>query len=458
MVLCNGAFSWGPTPGFPNHLGSTPLMGWRSWQAYGSEINQSLMVRTIEGLAKKRPVPGGETMSLADVGYTDVGLDSGYEEHSGVNGSCHDAAHHMIIDTQKFPSFADMNTRAHELNITTSWYLNSDGCTGGKEPFTTYTTDAADAVMYGFDGVKFDSEPGGPDHNITSWAEALNATGKQMMIENCLDKHPTYMLSNPSNCPFNFYRSGPDNSPSFYGGIAHVYYYAVPFLHTTIDGVPASRPGCYAYPDMLGIGAPIAGTRFRQEAEKRGCAQMTLDEERTLFANWAIISSPLVLGIDVGDDDVVEKYWPIIANTRALALHREWAGEAGRLLRESEQRKPGIDLIGATCRVQRSQVFPLELVYSKRLPGGRAAVLVINLGNVTLTGSSVSYSEALVASGLHAASAPLGFTVTDVWTGAELQAELNLAQPWMVPALAAHSSAFVILAAAAPTAAFITTV
>merc|ERR1711924_209213 len=94
--------------------------------------------------------------------------------------------------------------------------------------------------------------------------------------------------------------------------------------------------------------------------------------------------------------------------------------------------------------------FPHELVYSKKLHGGKVAVLVVNAGNVTRSGSTVSYDEALVASGLHANAASRGFTVTDVWTGAELQAEVNSARPWMVPDLAAHSSAFVILEAIAP--------
>lgn len=49
---------------------------------------------------------------------------------------------------------------------------------------------------------------------------------------------------------------------------------------------------------------------------------MSMDEERTLFGNWAIISSPLVLAMDMRDDDVVEHYWPIIGNTRALGINQ----------------------------------------------------------------------------------------------------------------------------------------
>ena len=71
---------------------------------------------------------------------------------------------------------------------------------------------------------------------------------------------------------------------------------------------------------MLGIGAPVEGTVGWKLARQYGCANMTLDEERTIFANWAIISCPLVLSIDTRDEKVVQKYWPIITNERVSGL------------------------------------------------------------------------------------------------------------------------------------------
>ena len=81
-----------------------------------------------------------------------------------------------------------------------------------------------------------------------------------MTIENCLDKHPTYLLTDPASCPFDFYRAGPDGAPSFIGSISKVYHWLTDFLGVYVDGVAASRPGCFAYADMLSIGAPIVGS------------------------------------------------------------------------------------------------------------------------------------------------------------------------------------------------------
>ena len=48
-------------------LEQTPLRGWRSWQAYSTEINQAIMEDTMRGLAKKRQLGGGFS-SLAAAG------------------------------------------------------------------------------------------------------------------------------------------------------------------------------------------------------------------------------------------------------------------------------------------------------------------------------------------------------------------------------------------------------
>lgn len=395
----------------------------------------------MEGLAKKRPLGANSALvSLADVGYSDVGLDGGYFLTSGVNGSCHGPDHHLLIDREKFPSLKAMNDKAHALNLTSSWYLNQDGCTGSREPFVTYSEDSQDAVKYGFDGVKFDSERGGPMHNITQWAVALNSTGKQMMIENCLDKHPKYLLTDPLTCPFNFYRSGPDNAPDFLGGLRKVFYYAQPFLSTSVRGVRASRPGCFAYPDMLGIGAPIRGSPIRAVAEKRGCSSMSFQEEQTLFANWAIVSSPLVLGFDTRNDTEVERYWPIVSNTRALRINSAWDGESGLLIKQSSTVFLGMTNVGAACEIQPApkNKIPTWLVYRKRIDHATIAALAINAGSVP-TSFNVTLDELTGQSG--AAQELRG---QDVWTGNADPALVTSKQPWSLKDLPPHSSKFIL--------------
>ena len=80
LLLCAAAvvpsLGWSPG-GFPNQLGKTPPRGWRSWIAFVHEADQHKMEMAIDSMSKKRAL-GGESRSLLDLGYSDVGLDGGW--------------------------------------------------------------------------------------------------------------------------------------------------------------------------------------------------------------------------------------------------------------------------------------------------------------------------------------------------------------------------------------------
>merc|ERR1712139_379067 len=91
-----------------------------------------------------------------------------------------------------------------------------------------------------------------------------------------------------------------------------------------------------------------------------GCPRLSFEEEQTLFATWAIISSPLVLSFDITNDTEVERLWPIIANKKALSINSQWAGEAGHVLKRS-----GETFTPTACK--KKETFPNWVVWSKRL-------------------------------------------------------------------------------------------
>ena len=59
----------------------------------------------------------------------------------------------------------------------------------------------------------------------------------------------------------------------------------------------------------------------------------TLEEDRSHFGAWCIVSSPLILGYDVTNRSLTQKIWPIISNAEAIAVNQQWAGHPGRLIR-----------------------------------------------------------------------------------------------------------------------------
>jgi len=78
---------------------------------------------------------------------------------------------------------------------------------------------------------------------------------------------------------------------------------------------PLSRPGCWAYPDMLEVGN-----------------LPTYNQNRAHFGAWVIVSAPLILGLDLTDTAKVTTIWDIISNQEALAVSQSWYGHPGMLV------------------------------------------------------------------------------------------------------------------------------
>ena len=193
----------------------------------------------------------GVQKSLADLGYTDVGLDDNWQAcGTGENGTqFHDTAGNPLVNKSLFPDFKEMTDHGHSLGLSVGWYGNNCIChetSTDQEKF--YAGDVNALVQYGFDGIKLDGC--GAQLDLELYYNLINATGRPVTIENChwgnqgkLDFQPTL-----DYCPFNFYRSSGDVAATYTSvlrNLASVTRYAQAGL---------SRPGCWAYPDMLEVG------------------------------------------------------------------------------------------------------------------------------------------------------------------------------------------------------------
>jgi alpha-galactosidase len=101
---------------------------------------------------------------------------------------------------------------------------------------------------------------------------------------------------------------------------------------------------------------------------------LSFTEARAHFGAWAITSSPLVIGMNVTDDATVDAFWDILSNTEAIAVNQEYAGEAANLFWESDA-LTAFSPCGwwlANC------TYASQMYWSKRLPNGDVAVLMLN--------------------------------------------------------------------------------
>jgi len=312
--------------GFPpgwNKVAQKPPLGWRSWNSFGPRVTQKDMEAAIDSVMAKRWDVGGEfKMSLFDVGYTSVGIDEGWEGcGEGVNGTQHDAKGNPVINTKKFPDMGKLVRDAHSQDLLIGWYQNGCACGEHVELDINYEGDVRQLHALGFDGVKLDNC--GDQRNMTKYAELMQATGKSYLIENChwgrcsdldISSCPT-----ADWCPFNWFRTSGDINSSPMSWLYN--------LQTTKkfqDPVnPLSRPGCWAYPDMLEVG------RIKGQDGK-------LDHSwnRAHFGAWCVVSAPLILGMDLTNDALVESVVDIITNKDAIEVNQAWAGHPGGLVWE----------------------------------------------------------------------------------------------------------------------------
>merc|ERR1719192_314747 len=278
-------------------------------------------------MASKRRQVDGKNMSLVDLGYTACGLDDNWQQcGKGIHGSFHDAQGNPLIRSDTFPSMKNMTDYGHKLGIGVGWYMNN--CICAEHEFKDATEiknhmvqSVAAIVKLGFDGVKLDGC--GQFRNLTWWYSLINATKREILIENCHwggtvpgdtgGDAPCTGTTPIGNCPYNFYRTS--------GDIRNNWGSMTKNLRTTCKfqgEPPLSRPGQWAYPDMMEVGR-----------------MPSVAEDRTHFGAWAITSSPLILGYDLNDESVTTKIWDIISNQEVIAVNQNWEGHPGRLVTES---------------------------------------------------------------------------------------------------------------------------
>ena len=56
---------------------------------------------------------------------------------------------------------------------------------------------------------------------------------------------------------------------------------------------------------------------------------LTIQETRSHFGGWSIVSSPLTLSHDPNNDTIMDFIWPIISNTEAIAINQAYFGFSG---------------------------------------------------------------------------------------------------------------------------------
>ncbi len=332
-----------------NGLALTPPIGWSSWNNFGEDINEQLVVETIEAMIAN---------GMRDAGYVFVNLDDGWQRYKGKRSE-----HPLEVDPKKFPrGMAWLANYAHERGMKLGIYSGpgQTTCAGYTGSEGHERDDAKMFAGWGIDHLKYDS--------CCSHREAPKTELQRIFktMSDALMAQPRGIVLHACHCGWgdiwewaaglgvNHWRIGQDISDDFnYPGNREKYYFDV--LDQLDRGVGLERysgPGHWNDYDML-----IVGLDGKSKQLVGSGASNT--EYRTHFSLWAMVSSPMLVGADVRKLDAYSLQ--TLTNKEIIALNQDAAGNVAQKVRDDGD---------------------LE-VFAKELADGSHAVLLLNRGSAT---------------------------------------------------------------------------
>ena len=286
-----------------------PLMGWSSWNTFGVEISEAIILETARAMA---------TNGLKDAGYVYVNIDDGFFWGHGEDGV-------LRFHPQRFPNGMKPTVDGiHALGLKAGTYSDAGANTcgsiwGGDKGGLgagLYGHDAADCKLHfndlGFDFMKVDycgAAKLGLDERAryTEIANAIAATGRtDVRLNLCRWAFPGTWAADIAES----WRTTGDiraNWESVKGIIGENLYLGA-----------YAKPGHYNDMDMLEVGQ-LKGA-VKSVFGKHGDTGLTPDEETTHFGMWCMLSSPLLIGCDVRT--IPESTKKLVTNPYLLAMNQ----------------------------------------------------------------------------------------------------------------------------------------
>ncbi|KAL3147731.1 hypothetical protein ABBQ32_002472 [Trebouxia sp. C0010 RCD-2024] len=332
----------GSVTALDNGLARTPHMGYNTWNCFGGDINEDIIKSTADIMIQTGLDKAGYEYLVIDDGWSE--LDRGKDDK-------------IIASKDRFPSgMLNVSHYVHSRGLKFGMYSDagSKTCLGlpgsrGKEEL-----DAQYFADLGVDFLKYDNcHAPASDWIVDRYSamrDALNKTGRPILFSMC-----NWGAGDPwkwAQKVGNSWRTTQDIEDSWDGMLR--------CLDNTIGLSRYAQPGAWNDPDMLEVGN----------------AGLLENEQRSHFALWSLLKSPLFIGADMRK--LSKSALKILTAGEVIAVNQDPLGVAGDLIW-----KEG----------------PME-VYAGPLKGGSRAVVLFNrhsittqypISNVTVTWEQLGY-------------------------------------------------------------------
>lgn len=277
-------------------LVKTPPMGWNSWNTFGENINEQLIMETADAMI---------STGLHDAGYEYIVIDDCWSaKERDENGD-------LVADPVKFPhGLKYLADYIHSKGLKFGIY----GCCGPKTCAGypgSLDHEYQDALFFArneIDYLKYDwcSHP----RTLEGWTlynrmrMALNATGRDILFSIC-NWGEEDTLSWARSVGADMYRSTYDISDKF--DIIKI------LFNEQKNNMCLSGPSCFNDMDML-----VCGMYGNGNVANGGCND---DEYRTHFALWCMLSQPLMIGCDIRNMN--EKTKALLTDKALIAIDQD---------------------------------------------------------------------------------------------------------------------------------------
>ncbi|MBR4949140.1 MAG: hypothetical protein IKZ25_00025 [Clostridia bacterium] len=335
----------------------TPLMGFTSWNAFGSTVSQE----KIENITKRMVELG-----ICEYGYNYINIDSGWQENYG-------GKYDAIMPNAKFPDMKKLCDTIHSYGLKcgiystpmlTAWgcpkeFSSIPGCTvgepdpifapmnGGIGKIRKEKNNVSQWTEWGFDYLKYDWHPCDP-YNADLMKKELMASPRDFGFCVTITAVLGYINYWSQNC--NSYRANTDSRGNW-KNFLEIY-------NTYFDYMDYNNKGHYFDLDMLDLGDC---DMFRQRGwTENADFGFTEDEQLVVFSARAFLSSPIQISSTL--ENLSEFELSMYCNEEILAIHQDSAFSTA---------KPYIMLEGNDKAVH---------VFRKKLSNGDYAIGAFNVG------------------------------------------------------------------------------
>lgn len=372
---------------YDNGLAITPAMGWNTWNKYGCNINEDLIISAAQAIKSE---------GLDRFGYNYINIDDCWQ---AARRGPHDEP---VADPEKFPKgIKHLSDRIHELGLKIGIYSDAGKYTCGKR-FGSLGYESIDAKAYarwGIDYLKYDNcynegLSGTPNISATRYRtmrDALNSTGRPILYSICQWGEDSVWnwgstIANSWRMSGDIYDNfdRPDDRCPCQDSVSPC---PLAGFHCSVMNILEKAAG-------LGQKAGSGGWNDLDMLEV-GNGGMSYDEYVSHFSMWALAKSPLILGNDI--TQMSQETKSIITNKEVIAINQDPGYSAG--FRVWKKHPPG----GSSGSLQ---------LWKAYLSNEGYALAFLNASPKKIDSYSVSLSEFFIDEGK--------WPIDRIWNGQDL--------------------------------------